>query len=288
MAENEQAQSWFRIAVVGCGQMGMSIASLLRAHGVAEEVVGTDKSEMNLEMARRMGCLDRTEAKLDRAVIGATVIVLALPLDEVFSAMQALGPDVRPGTLITCTAGTTARLHAQLVRHVRSAENFVPAYPLIWSAGAGPGTASADLLQGKKCLLASGEHVSERALEQAVNFWKAVGLHPDVLPADRFEASIAGHAFWPLTVGLAASKVASRENWPVADTALTRWLEVVGSSMENPERSMQLYSSRLCGLLAETIEELQIWHRRLGGANDDPEPEDQDMPQVQDEEKKET
>lgn len=253
-----------RVAIIGTGLIGSSIAAGLKASGVAEETVGCDRDAGRLEMARRLSFVDRSEPDPGRAVTGAQSVILAVPLDEVFRVMDAIGPDVRPGALITCTAGTTARVQTQMVKHVRSAENFVPAFPLVYSPSRGPGKASPSLLLGQRCIVARSELSSERAVEEAAELWRALGMKVELLPADRFEALVAGHHFWPLALGATVREVASRGGWPRAMSALGRMLEAVQHE-EDLDRCMQLYAQRICALLGELIEELSSVQRQLGG-----------------------
>jgi prephenate dehydrogenase len=252
-----------RITVLGLGAMGGSLAALAKSRGLAEEVVGVDRNPLHLETARQLGLVDRTSDHAARAVMGAERVVLAVPLDEIFKLVEEIGPDVKPGAVLTCTAGTTEKLRVQLVRTVRSAENFVPAFPLTHTRAQGPTAASPEAVQGRRCLVSAGP-VSSLALGEAIRFWADLGLRPVDLPPDRFAASVAGHHDWPRLVAAAAARVAKRGAWPSGRSALAAWMEAVGDDQAIGRRE-QLYAGPLCGLLGELLEELQADLRALGG-----------------------
>ncbi len=267
MADEMSGFTFNRVTVIGTGLIGCSVAALLKGRAVAGEVVGVDSEEAHLEMARRLGFIDRGYRDPARGVMGSEAVVLAVPLDEVFRVMDAIGPDVRPGAVITCTAGTTARLRAQLVRHVRSAENFVPSFPLVHLKGSGAGAGSALVLTDQHCLVAVGEPMPGKAVEQVCSLWRGLGMRVTRLDFDRFEAAVAGLQLWPEAVAVAAGRVAGRGDLPEGRTALSIWLADMAAPARL-DRCHQLYASRLCALLGEMIEELNDLQRSLGGRAD--------------------
>jgi cyclohexadieny/prephenate dehydrogenase len=257
-----------RIAVLGLGALGGSLACLARARGLAEEVVGSDRDRLAAETARQLGLIDRVVDDAARAVMGAERVILAVPRDEIFKLMEAIGPDVKPGAVLTCTAGTTERLRVGLVRRVRSAENLVPAFPLVFARRPGPASSSAELVRARRVLVSTG---AGPAVGEAIRFWADLGLRPTDLPPDRFEAAVAGHDDFPRLVAVAAARVARRGSWPPGRSALAAWMESVGDDFL-PGRPQQLYATQLCALLSELIEELRGELRSLGGQPDECQP----------------
>ncbi len=268
MAEPENGTSFGRVAVIGTGLIGCSLAALLKGRGVVDEVIGIDRQQAHLEMAERLGFIDRGRDDAARGVMGAEAIVLAVPLDEVFKVMDAIGPDVRPGAVICCAAGTTARLRHQLVRFVRSAENLVPGYPLVHLRGQGAGAAAPGRLDGRTCLLAAGGPLPHKAVDRAEALWAAAGLRPQRLAPDAFEAAVAGSGLWPELLALALGRVAGRGGWPAGQTALQTWLDGMDAPVEL-NRCHQLYAGRLSALIDELIGELQRQQQRLGAGSGD-------------------
>ncbi len=252
-----------RVSVVGTGLVGCSVAALVKGRSVAREVVGVDIDNANLDAAKRLGFVDRTFSNHSKGIMGAGAIILAVPLDEVFKVMDAIGKDVRPGALITCAAGTTSRMRKQLVRHVRSAENFVPAYPMIHQKGSGPGSASPGVLDGNLCLLMEKDPIPEKTFEQAKLFWERIGMQTRSMDPESFEALIAGSELWPQVIAMAAGRVVTRSNWPDVDSVLSHWLAAVAAP-KAIGREHQLYASRICALCDEFAEEMEEMKRRLG------------------------
>ncbi len=255
-----------RITIIGTGAVGCSVACLAR--GMVDEIVGVDQAEAHLEMARRLGFIDRGEVDPVRGVLGADGVIFAVPLDKIFMLAQKVGADIRPDAMVTCTAGTTLRLWSQLVAEVPEMTKFVPSFPLVYSATRGPGAASASLLQGRRCIVAKNDKSSREALQRVASFWRALGTQVDVLETDSFEWYVSGCHFWPHMLIASVAKVAEGRSLRVEGTMLQQWLDVVETEV-NPQRSCQLYSSNLAILMDELIQDLSKIRRKLGGKPDD-------------------
>ncbi len=257
-----------RLTVIGTGAVGCSVACLARGQGLVDEIVGMDRDSAHLEMARRLGFIDRGEEDPARAVMGADGVILAVPLDQIFVTLHKAGADIRPDATVTCTAGTTLRLWNQVVEETPAMSKFVPAFPLVYSAARGPGAASAALLQGRHCLVAQNEKFSEESVQQAAEFWRALGTQVDVLETDSFEWRVSGCHFWPHLLIASLTKVARGRSLRIEGTTLQRWLDAVETEVDL-QRSYQLYSSNLATLMDELVRELSKVHRKLGGRPDD-------------------
>ena len=80
-----------RLAVIGVGLIGGSLARALREAGAVEEIIGCGRSRENLEKALELGVIDEYSQDIAEAVEGADMIFLAIPLGamkDAFSAMR--------------------------------------------------------------------------------------------------------------------------------------------------------------------------------------------------------
>ena len=75
-----------RLCIIGVGLIGGSLARALREAGACQEVVGAGRNAANLQTAVDLGVIDRFETDLTRAVAGADMVVVCVPL----GAMQAV------------------------------------------------------------------------------------------------------------------------------------------------------------------------------------------------------
>jgi cyclohexadieny/prephenate dehydrogenase len=253
-----------RITVIGTGVVGCSVACMIKGNGLAEEVVGVDSLPANLEMARRLGFIDRGLEDPARGVMGADAVIVATPLQQVFMTIEKIGPDMRPGAMLTCTAGTTHRIWQQIIKEVKEAKGFVPSFPLIFTKANGPAVASPTMLLGCRCLVASCEEFDQDQVARVAEFWKQLGMNSEIVDDTKFEWSVAAGHLWPQLVGKSVRQLAERNDWELGQSVIKHWLDAVGQP-NDLERSYQLYSKKLNQLITILIDELSQVQRDLGG-----------------------
>jgi len=92
--------SQLKVSVLGTGTIGTSLALALKASNASVEIVGHDREYTRAGRARKMGALDRTSWNLHKAVEGADLIILAMPLAEIRDTLLHIGETVRPDAVI--------------------------------------------------------------------------------------------------------------------------------------------------------------------------------------------
>lgn len=90
-----------RLAVIGVGLIGGSLARALRDAGAVDEIIGCGRSIANLERARALGVIDRFTQDPARAVRDADMVFLAVPLGAMRGAFAAIQDRLRDDAVIT-------------------------------------------------------------------------------------------------------------------------------------------------------------------------------------------
>lgn len=205
-----------RLAVVGVGLLGGSVARAARVRGLAQEIVGIGRDPGRLEPALRDGVLTRATADLAAGVGDADLVLLAAPvavnerlLPEVWAAAapEAVITDV--GSTKTGIVALARRLHADRPRA------FVGSHPMAGSEQSGYAAARADLFQGATVVVTPTEATEPRALKAVVGFWEALGAGRVVtLDADTHDRLVGAASHLPHLV--ACALVAAVERWEPA------------------------------------------------------------------------
>src|SRR5690606_2438838 len=99
-----------RIAVLGLGLLGGSLAAAARARGLAGEVVGPGRRADPLARARARGLVDRVTRDPAEAVAGADLVVLACPVGAMAPVLAAAAEGLAPGALVTDVGSVKAVL----------------------------------------------------------------------------------------------------------------------------------------------------------------------------------
>ena len=163
-----------RVAILGVGLLGGSVAMALRRRGV--HVVGYSRRESSCRAAIEAGAIDEGFTEIEPACRGSDVVVVASPVDKIvelaLAADQVLGEDA----LITDVGSTKARIVAEIaVQSPSLARKFVAAHPIAGSEKTGVENATATLLEGKLVILTPGDHTPAAAVDRAAAFWLQTG-----------------------------------------------------------------------------------------------------------------
>lgn len=253
-----------RITIVGVGAMGGSLAELCRAHALAAEVVGYDRDAASREIALRLGMVDRAEGELFRAVMGSRLVVLALPLPEIFKVARQLATHLRPDVVLTCLAGTTTRMYGQITQAAPECASLVPGFPLVDSPASGSAAASADLLLGATMLLSRGGTEDAEQVGFVAGIWRQLGMEVEILDGPDFEKAVAFSRYLP-DVMLKIFKAIHNDSGVSFDNSKTlsgRIMALVQARSDMSEPARQLYAAPLGKLLGLMSEHLQ---QRLSG-----------------------
>jgi len=167
--------SFERLAVLGLGLLGGSVAWAARERRVAGEVVGCARRSEPLRAARARGLVDRVSTDPAEAVAGADLVVLASPVGAMASLLRAAAPALKPGALVTDVGSVKSVLAETLPGLLPPGVVFVGAHPMAGSHEKGPEHARADLLAGATCVVTPASGNPPAAVARIEAFWSALG-----------------------------------------------------------------------------------------------------------------
>lgn len=191
-----------RALILGVGLIGGSLALALRARGGYVEGHGRDAER--LLGAVRAGVLDSVCTDLDAGVAAADLVVLAVPVGAMASAMRAVAPALRPDALLTDVGSTKGSVVADaLAVWDTPPANFVPAHPLAGSEHGGYAHARADLFSGRRVVLTPLSSAAPEATARARELWRGVGAEVTEMTPAAHDAALAATSHLPHLVAYA-------------------------------------------------------------------------------------
>ncbi|MEO1495717.1 MAG: prephenate dehydrogenase/arogenate dehydrogenase family protein [Planctomycetota bacterium] len=221
-----------RLAVIGVGLIGGSVALAARARGLAGRVVGYARSDASEKRLRELGVVDEVAREIPAAVDGADFVVVATPVGAAASAAQSALRHAPKHALVTDAASTKARLVERVVRDAgEAASRFVGAHPLAGDHRAGAEFARADLFDGAATVITPVAGASDDAQHRVAAFWEALGSRVYALSPAEHDARLARTSHLP---HVAASAVAAIT--PEADLSLaaTGWADTTRVAAGSP------------------------------------------------------
>jgi prephenate dehydrogenase len=204
-----------RLAIIGVGLIGGSLARALRAAGAVGEVVGCGRSLPNLEKAREMGVLDRFTQDAAHAVAGADVVFVAVPL----GAMRAVFADIRDALRLDAVVTDGGSVKGSVVMDATSAlgmllPRFVPGHPIAGTEHSGVEASLADLYQNRRVILTPLPETDADALLGVTRMWEICGAEVTSMSVAHHDEVLAATSHLPhmLAFGLVDALARMREN----------------------------------------------------------------------------
>jgi len=188
-----------RLAIVGVGLLGGSLAKAVRAHGLAREIVGIGRDAGRMQAAVRDGALDRATTDLAEGVAGAERIVLAAPVLTNETLLPGVWRAAPAGAVVTDVGSTKRGIVAAADRLAagRRDVHFVGSHPMAGSDRAGYAVARVDLFQGATVVLTPTEATDGGAAKSVGELWAAVGARVVTLDPEVHDRAVAAISHLP-------------------------------------------------------------------------------------------
>ena len=191
-----------RIAILGLGLLGGSVALAARARGAARAVVGTGRRRDALDAAVRDGVVDAT-APVERAVADADLVVLATPVQSMEEQLRRAAPNLRPGTIVTDVGSVKGLLEETLPGLLSPGVPFVGSHPMAGSHLRGVEHSRADLFEGAPCVVTASAKSDPGAVERVSAFWARLGAHVVHREPGQHDAEVAWVSHLPHVLAFA-------------------------------------------------------------------------------------
>ena len=166
-----------RLAVMGAGQIGGSVALAARAAGAVTDVVAWSRTREKLERAVALGIIDRAAPSAAEAARGAALIVLAAPVRSLGDLAAEIAPALAAGAVVIDVGSVKAAAIAAVEPKLPPGA-FVACHPVAGTERVGPDAASPLLFEGKKCVICPTARSAETAVATIERLWSAMGAEP--------------------------------------------------------------------------------------------------------------
>ncbi len=165
-----------RVAIVGFGLIGSSVARVLRRDGLAGEIVACDASAEARARVLALGIADRAVASPAAAVRGADLVMLCTPVRSFGAIGAAMAPGLARGAIVSDVGSVKGAVVEALAPHIPRGVHLVPGHPIAGTENSGPDAGFAELFQGRWCVLTPPEGTSARAVGRVARFWRRAGM----------------------------------------------------------------------------------------------------------------
>jgi cyclohexadieny/prephenate dehydrogenase len=180
-----------RIAIVGAGLIGSSIARAARDYGAAGEVAILDAEPQVMARVRALGIAEEASGDPAQALAGADLVVICTPVGVCGAVAERLAPHLAPGAILSDVGSVKGAVVAQVAPHVPRGVQFIPAHPIAGTEFSGPDAGFASLFQNRWCILTPPEDADAGAVARLAAFWTRIGARVETMSADHHDKVLA-------------------------------------------------------------------------------------------------
>ncbi len=183
--------SFDRIAIIGAGLIGSSIAHAARDTGAAKQIVLFDADATVRARAKEIG-FDVADS-VAQAAANADLVVLAVPVGAMGDAAASIKDHLKAGVIVTDVGSVKRAVADAVAAHIPPHAVFVPGHPLAGTERSGPDAGFATLFQNRWMILTplGGSFEEKSAVDTLTRFWQTLGANVEVMDIDRHDVVLA-------------------------------------------------------------------------------------------------
>lgn len=180
-----------KVAFIGIGLIGSSLARVLRRDGLAGSVVCSARSDGTRDKALELGIVDAAYADPCEAVAGADLVILATPIGAYGAVAEQIGPHLAPGCIVTDVGSVKLAVVRDVDPHLPAGVHFVPGHPIAGTEHSGPEAGFPELFRDRWCILTPPPGTDQGAVDKIVALWTAAGSKVDIMDAAHHDKVLA-------------------------------------------------------------------------------------------------
>lgn len=180
-----------KVALIGIGLIGSSLARVIAARGLAGHVAIATRSGTTLEAARALDLADSYTRSNADAVRDADLVIVSVPVGASESVARDIGAHLKPGAIVSDVGSTKASVISQMVQHMPSHVHFIPGHPIAGTEHSGPEAGFAELFENRWCILTPLPDTDAAAIARLAGFWVACGSTVEQMDPDHHDRVLA-------------------------------------------------------------------------------------------------
>jgi cyclohexadieny/prephenate dehydrogenase len=180
-----------KVALIGVGLIGSSMAHAMRRASVAGHIAGYAHTPDILARAKTAGFADSLHGDLDACVHDADLVVLAAPVGAFADIAKEIGPHLKAGAIVSDTGSVKGAVLRDVAPHLPKAVHLVPAHPIAGTEQSGPEAGFAALFDGRWCILTPSADTDAGAVERLRVFWERLGSKVELMDAQHHDLVLA-------------------------------------------------------------------------------------------------
>ena len=170
-----------RLALIGVGLIGSSIARAARAQGAVREIVATARTAATRRRVAELGLADQVVESNGAAAAGADLVIVCAPVGVCGEIAKEIAPQLKRGAIVSDVGSVKTAIVRDMAPHLPPGVHFVPAHPVAGTEHSGPDAGFAELFVGRWCILTPPEGTDAGAVDKLAAFWGMLGANVETM-----------------------------------------------------------------------------------------------------------
>ena len=184
-----------RVALIGLGLMGSSLAHAIRRHGLARHLAGHAPSAQTRAAALELGLVETVHDDAAAAATEADLVILCTPVGAVGEVARRIAPVLKAGAIVSDVGSVKQSIIADVTPHLAKGVHFVPAHPIAGTEQSGPRSGFAELFERRWCILTPLTQGTSPgyagAVAKVADFWRGCGSMVEEMDAKHHDLVLA-------------------------------------------------------------------------------------------------
>ena len=180
-----------RLALIGVGLIGSSIAHAARQHGLVREIVATARTEKTRQRVVELKFADRVVATNAEAARDADLVIVCIPVGACGPVAAEIAASLKPGAIVSDAGSVKGAVVRDMAPHLPKNVHFVPAHPVAGTEHSGPDSGFAELFINRWCILTPPPGADATAVERLATFWRALGAKTATMSPEHHDLVLA-------------------------------------------------------------------------------------------------
>ncbi len=180
-----------RVAIIGIGLIGSSIARGMKQKNLAREIAIHDRSAEATADAKSLVLGTQYCAGAGEAVANADLVIVAVPIGAYADLAPMIAPNLKQGAILTDVGSVKQAVIRDLGASLPEGVHFIPGHPLAGTEHSGPKSGFAELFHGRWCVLTPPPGSDESAVARLKAFWTALGSQVEIMAPGHHDQVLA-------------------------------------------------------------------------------------------------
>jgi cyclohexadieny/prephenate dehydrogenase len=164
MSAADNAPLFPRMAVIGAGLIGSSLARVARRENLAGHIAVSARTQATLDKVQDLGLADSVSLDAAEAAKDADLVMLCAPLGAYADIAKAIAPALKPGAIVSDVGSCKGPMFKDVLPHLPDGVIMVPGHPVAGTEHTGPEAGFAELFEGRWCILTPGDDTDAGAV----------------------------------------------------------------------------------------------------------------------------